>query len=42
MPPEPVKGNITQVHLALEILAILEISEVGSYISMQLGIDLTW
>ncbi len=42
MPPEPVTGNDTYVHLALEALAILEIAEVDSYISMQIQIKLTW
>ena len=43
MPPEPLDGdNITHVHLALDILAILEIAEVDSFISMQIQIQLTW
>ena len=42
MPPEPVGANATQVHLGADILAILEISEVDSYISMQISIQLTW
>ncbi len=42
MPPEPVCGNMTLVHLDVDILAILDISEVDSYISMQLSIQLTW
>ena len=43
MPPEPPKGqNTTLVHLGMDILAILEISEVSSYISMQMSINLRW
>lgn len=43
MPPEPVnKDNITYVHLGLDVLAILEIAEVDSSISMQIQIQLTW
>ncbi len=42
MPPEPVGSNTTLVHLGIDILAILEISEVDSYISMQISIQLTW
>ncbi len=43
MPPEPPEDqNITLVHLGADILAILEIAEVDSYISMQVSIQLTW
>ncbi len=43
MPPEPIEGqNVTTVFLSMDILAILEISEVDSFISMQISIDLTW
>ncbi len=42
MPPEPVDSNITLVHLDVDILAILEISEVDSFISMQLSVKLSW
>ncbi len=42
MPPEPVGRNTTLVHIGVDILAILEISEVDSYISMQLSIALSW
>ncbi len=43
MPPEPLPGaDMTLVHLGLDILAILEIAEVASYISMQIQLRLTW
>ena len=43
MPPEPLGGeNMTHVLLGLDILAILEIAEVDSYISMQIQVQLTW
>lgn len=43
MPPEPLnEDNMTYVDLSLNILAILEIAEVDSYISMQIEISLSW
>ncbi len=43
MPPEPTHGNnFTLVHVDVDILAILEISEVDSFIAMQLSVQLTW
>ncbi len=43
MPPEPMnENNVTFVELSQNILAILEIAEVDSYISMQFEISLTW
>ncbi len=42
MPPEPLSGNSTEVQLDLEVLAILDISEVDSYISIQQNVHLTW
>ncbi len=42
MAPAPVDGNATVVCLDVSILAILEISEVGSYIFMQLSVQLSW
>ena len=43
MPPEPLEGNnYTLVYADVDILAILDIAEVDSYISMQLNIKLTW
>ncbi len=43
MPPEPVLNETyTKVHVQLDILAVLEIAEVDSYISMQVEMRLTW
>ncbi len=43
MPPEPVSNEThTKVHVQLDILAVLEIAEVDSYISMQVEMQLTW
>ncbi len=42
MPPEPVDSSATYIQLGVDILAVLEISEVDSYMSMQISIQLTW
>ncbi len=43
MPPEPLHGDeLTKVHMGVDILAILEIAEVDSFIQLQLSISLTW
>ena len=42
VPPEPVEGNLTRVQVDVDVLAILAISEVDSYITMQMSLRLTW
>ncbi len=43
MPPDTkAVDSITTVQLELDILTILEIAEVNSYLSMQFEIHLTW
>ena len=43
MPPEPVGGfNETFVHVSADILAILDIAEVDSFISMQIDVHMRW
>ena len=42
MPPEPIDGNMTLVNLGVDVLAILNIAEVDSSISMQISIQLKW
>ncbi len=43
MPPEPKPGkNWTHVQISLDILAILQIAEVDSSITMQIEMKLSW
>ena len=43
VPPEPLEGDdMTIVKIAVDILSILEISEVNSYVMLQLNIKLSW
>ena len=43
MPPEPKKGdNMTYIKVGVDVLSILDISEVGSYIALQLTLRYTY
>lgn len=42
VPPEPSEGELAEVLITIDVLSILEISEVNSYIQLQLNIKLSW